>query len=117
MSQRTIGDATRGTGAELGICPALAKGGLERGTPSAFRVERGTPRVSVRELPDLEPAPAAVGAPEHEAVALTGLLHRQDVSDLGMQFALFNPRLHGLRTAVDQIVVLGQDAEPQAVSA
>src|ERR1022692_4136023 len=87
--------------------PALAKGGLERGTPS----------VSVRELPDLEHDLAVIGALQHEAVGLAGLLHRQGVPDLGMQFALFNPRLHGLQTAGDQIVVLGQYAEPQSVSA
>src|ERR1035441_7410039 len=45
------------------------------------------------------------------------VLYRQGVSDFGMQFALFNPRLHGLQTAANQIVVLGQDAEPQAVRA
>src|ERR1019366_3432788 len=90
-----------------GNCSALAKGGLERGTAN----------VSVRELLDLEHDLAVIGALQHEAVGLTGLLHWQDVSDLRTQFSLFNPRLHGLQTASDQLVVLGQYAEPQAVSA
>src|ERR1035441_4147606 len=90
-----------------GNCSALAKGGLERGTPN----------VSVRELLDLEHDLAVIGALQHETVGVAGLLHRQGVSDFGMQFALFNPRLHGLQTAANQIVVLGQDAEPQAVRA
>src|ERR1035441_7410038 len=88
-----------------GNCSALAKGGLERGTPN----------VSVRELLDLEHDLAVIGALQHETVGVAGLLYRQGVSDFGMQFALFNPRLHGLQTAANQIVVLGQGAEPPAV--
>ena len=46
-----------------------------------------------------------------------GLRHRQDVSDLGMQFVVRNPGLHGLQAAGHEVLVLRQHAKPETMRA
>src|ERR1039458_6283829 len=125
MSQRTIGDATLEDAESKWELPRPSQRKARTGHPRAqppqsaplYPYSRRTTGLLKLRSPNLEHDLAIVGALQHEAVRLAGLLHRQDVSDLGTQFALFNPGLHGSQTAVDQFVVLGKEAEPQSISA
>src|ERR1035441_9659443 len=124
MSQRTIGDATLEDAESKWELPRPSQRKARTGHPRAqppqsaplYPYSRRTTGLLKLRSPDLQHDLAVVGALQHEAVRLAGLLHRQDVSDLGTQFALLNPRLHGLQTAADQFVVLGEYAEPESVS-
>src|ERR1035441_3527313 len=102
MSQRTIGDATLEDAESKWELPRpsqrKARTGHRRAQPPQsaplYPYSRRTTGLLKLRSPNLEHDLAIVGALQHEAVRLAGLLHRQDVSDLGTQFALFHPGLH-----------------------